>query len=267
MKGLLVVSVVLVLCLSAIQSAELVKRSPGVGFTRGRIVGGKNAVEGQAPWQASLLVNGWFGWSHNCGGTLTGKRSVVTAAHCTEGYTKDTLKIQYGGLDRTALKYENPITQINEHDQWNKPSQFDYDYAVINLERDIEVGGNVGTLELTQTEPKTGDKADLTGWGATVGNGGTLPVPLQYTPLEMFSSSECNTLYTGQIVVTPRMICTRNPTASVCGGDSGGPLVSGGKLVGIVSWGRSDCTPDTQNFPNAYANVAVLYDWLKARVV
>ena len=50
-------------------------------------------------------------------------------------------------------------------------------------------------------------------------------------------------------------------------GDSGGPLVSGGKLVGIVSWARSDCTPDTQNFPNAYANVAVLYDWLTARVV
>ncbi|CAG2161538.1 unnamed protein product [Oppiella nova] len=243
MKCFVVLSVVLVLCLSAVQSAKPVKRSAGVGFTGGRIVGGRDATEGQAPWQASLLVNGWFGWSHNCGGTLTGKKSVVTAAHCTEGYTKDTLKIQYGGLDRTALTYDNPIAQINEHDQWNKPSQFDYDYAVINLERDIEVGGNVGTLELAQTEPKTGDKADLTGWGAT-SYGGALPIE-----------------------VTPRMICTRNPTASVCGGDSGGPLVSGGKLVGIVSWGRSGCPADTQTSPNAYANVANLVDWLQEKIV
>jgi hypothetical protein len=114
------------------------------------------------------------------------------------------------------LTYDNPIAQINEHDQWNKPSQFDYDYAVINLERDIEVGGNVGTLELAQTEPKTGDKADLTGWGAT-SYGGALPVPLQYVQFEILSQAECNTQYAGQIEVTPRMICTRNPTASVCG--------------------------------------------------
>ncbi|CAG2171273.1 unnamed protein product [Oppiella nova] len=185
-----IAALVLVLGLVGVDSAKLTTT-----LANGRVVGGVPATAGQAPWQVSIQVNGWFGWSHNCGGSLTGKRSVVTAAHCVEGYTKDTLKIQYGGLDRTALATENPIDTIFEHEQWNKESKFDYDYAVITLVNDIQSTSNVGTIELAQTTPAAGTAADLTGWGRTQGGASTLPTDLQYQRLSIVAAPDCNARY------------------------------------------------------------------------
>ena len=43
-------------------------------------------------------------------------------------------------------------------------------------------------------------------------------------------------------------------------GDSGGPLTLNGVLVGVVSWGSSQCRHDV--YPNVYANVATLRTWI-----
>ena len=51
-----------------------------------RIVGGTPATADRAPWQISLVSSGWFGDSHICGGSLIGTRTVLTAAHCCDGY-------------------------------------------------------------------------------------------------------------------------------------------------------------------------------------
>ena len=132
-------------------------------------------------------------------------------------YTKDTLKIQYGGLDRTALATENPIDTIFEHEQWNKESKFDYDYAVITLVNDIQATSIVGTIELAQTTPAAGTAADLTGWGRTQGGASTLPTDLQYQRLSIVAAPDCNARYGTVQEVTARMICTEHKTASVCG--------------------------------------------------
>lgn len=37
------------------------------------------------------------------------------------------------------------------------------------------------------------------------------------------------------------MICAGQLGRDSCNGDSGGPLVSGGRQIGLVSWGSTDC--------------------------
>merc|ERR1719295_2234643 len=46
-----------------------------------RIIGGKDVMNGEFPWQVALL-DGTTPSDQYCGGTLVSDRHVVTAAHC-----------------------------------------------------------------------------------------------------------------------------------------------------------------------------------------
>ena len=55
-----------------------------------RVVGGSNAAQAEAPFQTSLLKDYLIVKSHICGGSLITPSTIVTAAHCTDGYEQQS---------------------------------------------------------------------------------------------------------------------------------------------------------------------------------
>ena len=49
------------------------------------VVGGRNASEGEFPWQISLRAKSPLGhFSDICGGSILSSNTIVTAGHCVE---------------------------------------------------------------------------------------------------------------------------------------------------------------------------------------
>ncbi|XP_054154820.1 trypsin beta-like [Oppia nitens] len=270
----LVVVVVAVNLANCSRLSPLFSRNAGGGVGGGgRIVGGRPAKLGEAPWQISLVSKGWFGWSHICGGSLVGKRSVVTAAHCVDGAQPTTLQVKYGGLDRTQLAVTQLVTEIVMHPDWDT-SAIDYDYAVLTLDGDIQTNADsVQTIQLIDRAPVSGDdRAQLTGWGNTVGGTSSSPVDLQYAEFRVVDRETCQQQWDSTYPeygqkITERIVCAGAPASSGCHGDSGGPFVIDQKLAGIVSFGSPKCLQDTTKIASGYANVYDQLDWLNSKIV
>jgi trypsin len=228
-----------------------------------KVVGGTDASATDAPWQISLVSSGWFGDSHICGGSLIGTNTAITAAHCCDGSTASTLKVKYGGLDRTALAITSAVSQVIMHPNWNSAT-IDSDYCILRLASAVSPGANVQLISVATSRPADGTQALLTGWGKTSGSTSTLPTKLQRVNMAILNQSGCNAKWGDVNPVTSTMICAQNPAASGCNGDSGGPLTVNGQLVGIVSWGANGCPPDTTARPTVYADPITVAPWISS---
>uniref|UniRef100_A0A452RSQ8 chymotrypsin n=1 Tax=Ursus americanus TaxID=9643 RepID=A0A452RSQ8_URSAM len=203
-----------------------------------RIVNGEDAVPGSWPWQVSLQDNTGF---HFCGGSLISKDWVVTAAHYEENI--QVLKI--------AKVFKNPkfnmVTVRN-------------DIALLKLATPARFSQTVSPVCLPKTtdEFPPGLVCATTGWGRTKYNGGHDPT---FAALPLLSNAECKQFWGSKI--TDVMVCAGANGVSSCMGDSGGPLVcqkdGAWTLVGIVSWGSSQCNPFS---PGVYARVTKFIPWL-----
>ncbi|CAG2115997.1 unnamed protein product [Medioppia subpectinata] len=263
--------VLLVLCLADIHRCATVGQRVEINVHQGvggRIVGGVPATQAQGKHQCSLHITGWFGVTHVCGCSLYGTRFAITAAHCTEQFTKDTMIVKYGGLNVKNLDNEITVVEVRQHEAYNTPILYNNDYSVLVLGADIKTSaGRVETIELVDSEPADGVDAELTGWGDVVGGTDSGPDALQYQVFQIVSSAECKRIYAPYgVEVTEMNICTKHKSSTGCNGDSGGPLIVGGKLAGIVSWGVDGCPSDTTQYPAAYANVYTGKQWLLSKL-
>ena len=159
------------------------------------------------------------------------------------------------------------IKKIYFHQEYNSLARYNFDIALIRLDRPAIIQDGVGLVCLPDDNISfpPGSECWITGWG-TLKPGGPSPDELQQAKVPLVSNQNCtkNGSYAAH-QITPEMLCAGFPEGGIdaCQGDSGGPLVceDNGKwyLVGDTSWGKSCAEP---NYYGIYARVELLKDWV-----
>ncbi|AHH97898.1 serine protease [Kutzneria viridogrisea] len=223
------------------------------------IVGGTAASTADHPWTVSLTLQGGK-W---CGGTLVAPTKVVTAAHCTEGYGASDFGVIAGRTDlRTSEGTTASVTKLWQHPDYRGADAGD-DVSVLTLDKALPYK----TLPL----PSAGDTAlyapgtqvTTLGWG-DVKEGGPDSDTLRKVTVPVTTDQVCSAAYNSRYVAD-KMVCAGLDAGGKdsCQGDSGGPLTTGGKLVGIVSWGDGCARAKT---PGVYTRVINYLDVINAQL-
>ncbi|MER5830972.1 trypsin-like serine protease [Streptomyces sp. NPDC002130] len=226
-----------------------------------KIIGGNETTISTAPWMAQLHYyddRGTAGTADDigffCGGAVVAPTKILTAAHCVKGYNWNangavvTGTSQLPSADGTDL-HGGTVTGVWR--QWNHPSYnastIDNDIAVLTLPVPVKATPIRMTTSGDTTSYKAGTSAKVYGWGRTSSTSDDISETLKTATLPMQSDTTCSGAY-GADFVKGHMVCAGKPasgsdtgTVSACNGDSGGPLVVNNRIVGVVSWGVTDC--------------------------
>merc|ERR1711973_556047 len=233
----------------------------------GKIVGGYNSYIGMMPWQVAILFYDPELYNQGCGGTIVGDKYIVTAAHCTDGATKNDLFVRVGdtilGTDFEAEAFTYDVCEIIQHPGFSW-SNFTNDISILRLCDIIplDVYPNIKPACLPSFEYS--GPGIVSGWG-TVYSGGHLMSWLQDVDVYVFPNVDCGLM---SDYMDYSMLCAgyMDGGKDACQGDSGGPLIAKNNkwpesytLTGVVSWGFGCADPD---YLGIYANVSHFTEWL-----
>jgi hypothetical protein len=157
-----------------------------------------------------------------------------------------------------------PVNQYYQHPDWN-PDLVANDLMLLHLQH-APTGGLTPVTRATPAQDPADDvTTNVIGWGLTVVNSDGTDAPpnrANETSVEVVGTDACQSAWSGIASVTGNQICVlhKNPTQhSACNGDSGGPLLSGGRQVGIVSFGVGGCTAQA---PEVMTRVSSYNSWI-----
>ena len=226
------------------------------------VLDGIESYRGQWPWQVLVTTSGGF-----CGGVLINNPCyVLTARHCTQGYTKDEITVTLGELDRSSsegYEQQRTVLHIFEH-----PS---FDASLLFLNHLVLSGSlfKVNSIQIASSIPDDGTMVTVSGWGWTDHSIRSPSNRLRHTQLPLVNWDTCAAVM-NPVLNSPlnnNDICAGSSSSgNACHGDSGGPLVyhdgSSWKLIGIVNRGAPGC-PSHINYA-VYLSVPAIQGWINS---
>ncbi|KAL0479564.1 hypothetical protein AKO1_007763 [Acrasis kona] len=223
-----------------------------------RIAGGRQAVNGQFPYQVYLDFGGSV-----CGGGLITPRHVLTAAHCFTSGAATTVKVVYGLAVVTSYTSANYVfgSHFTIHQSYGNFVDGN-DIAIVQLFKDVPLSDNVKLMSVGTGDVVTGKNFTLAGWGETPSSAGSPVDQLMYTSLQIVNASSCQ----DEGKFDPNIqICMTAGSPDACQGDSGGSIVvninGGAVAAGLVSYGPTPCGNTTGTY-GVYTRNGAYVDWI-----
>ncbi len=206
------------------------------------IIGGKVISPAlKYPFLVPLVRKGYSAFQGQfCGGSIVSTDTVLTAAHCCDGFRASEIEVIYDihDLSKPSGSETIGVSQVKMHPSYNSRT-IDYDVCTLKLSKTVPsssiVALNSGSVSGTLT---------VAGWGNTNPSGSSYPSLAHEVDVPSVTNTVCNraSAYNGEI--TSRMNCAGfidQGGKDACQGDSGGPIFksSGGSytLTGVTSWG------------------------------
>lgn len=208
-----------------------------VEASRGRIVGGSIARDGQFPYQAAIMeaIDGFV-----CNGFIINEFFIGTSAFCVMDYQSNEIEALVGTTSLIHGGSVYRIAQIILHNGF-VPSIHLNDVAVIRTNLEITFTDKIRPINLGAILVNPGATVTLSGWGKTSHLHVQVSENLNSIQMQVITNSDCQARLTamGQNpnVVFDNNFCTFNGIGQgACIGDAGSPIVISNQVVGINSW-------------------------------
>lgn len=203
-----------------------------------------------------------------CGGSIIANLYILTAAHCTRGFT--SFEIGFGSNLLNAPIVRMISSSKLEHPNFN-PTLLSNDISLIRLPATISFGASIQAIRLPSLSQANvtfvNYQMAVSGFGRTADNATQVSNVLNYVLMRVISNSECTATY-GSTVIVNAVLCAKGWSSNnqnACLGDSGGPLVltEANNIVtqiGVVSFVSSrGCS---YGDPSGYTRIANFLQWI-----
>lgn len=235
-----------------------------------RIVNGWPANYGQFPHQVRMLARISSTQNSVCGASIISDTYVLTAAHCTSGFT--TFELGFGSIDFNNPSFSLTSQRKMEHRNYN-PTNLNNDISLIELPVRLQWTTTVQPVQLPSYSQTTvtflNRQATVSGFGKTKDENTQVSDRLMYVNVRVIGNSECAAMY-GTDIVRTFTLCSRgwdSNKQSTCQGDSGGPLVTYDNdlneniIIGVVSFvSNRGCEAED---PAGFVRVTSYLDWIR----